>query len=61
MNRVNLTRVSFFLSPRQLDRLRELSRREGRPMSELFRLAIDKLLDERIRSTPPQTEHVQDS
>ena len=41
--------------------MRELSGREGRTMSELFRLAIDKLLDERFRSTPPQMEPVRDS
>ncbi|HHG89889.1 MAG TPA: ribbon-helix-helix protein, CopG family [Devosia sp.] len=50
-----MQRVSFFITLRQLKQLREFSKREGRSMSELFRLAIDKLLKEEATSTPPQT------
>lgn len=56
MSLIKLTRVNFHISQRQFERLKLLSNREGRPMAELLRLAIDMLLDQRLKSTPPQAE-----
>lgn len=39
-----MKRVSLFLSPRQIDRLRARSRAEGLSIAELIRRAIDYFL-----------------
>ena len=56
MSRVKLERVSFFAPTPTLHALKSLSQREGRSMSELFRTALDLLLE--VKSTQQRTEHV---